>query len=116
VRATLGLECRARSEECFPGLPAGHSGKDPFVSSSRQAAEFASSVHAFVGAVNDGRLSDVINAFLSNAIVNDQFVEYEGHQAIGAWARNDLLDQHARITVVKVRTRPTGVILTVEMS
>lgn|SRR5262245_17384959 len=83
---------------------------------SRQLAEFAPSVHAFVTAVNDGRLSDVISAFLSNAIVNDQLVEYEGHHAIGAWVRNDLLDQRARITVIKLRTRPTGVILTVEMS
>ncbi|WEX90893.1 hypothetical protein PZN02_004471 [Sinorhizobium garamanticum] len=82
----------------------------------RQPAEIAPAVQAFVAAVNDGSLPDVINAFLSDAIVNDQLVEYEGHHAIGVWARNDLLAQRTRMSVIRCRTRPTGVVLTVEMT
>lgn len=73
-------------------------------------------VEGFIAGINDRRIQDVLNAFLSGAVVNDQLVEYEGHDAIAVWLRKDIFDQNARIVAVQHRVRPTGVVSTVEMT
>lgn len=73
-------------------------------------------VERFFAAINDRRIHDVLKAFLCGAVVNDQLVEYEGYDAIAAWLRRDLFDQHASIVVLQHTVRATGVVSLVEMT
>lgn len=71
----------------------------------------APAVWAFIDAVNNGDISEILPSFANDAVVNDQLVEYAGIEAIEGWAQAELMALNVRILVRETRLRHTGMIV-----
>jgi hypothetical protein len=60
------------------------------------------SVAAYIRATNLCDLEALLSAFVDDAIVNDQLVDYWGKDAIAIWAIRDIIGERLVIEVVKI--------------
>lgn len=58
-------------------------------------------VATFIRATNLRDLNALLDAFVDDALVNDQLVEYWGKEAIAAWAAHDIIGERLTLEVVK---------------
>ena len=69
-------------------------------------------VDAYIQATNLGNLDALLETFVDDALVNDQFVDYWGKDAIANWAARDIIGERLTLEVVKVVEHYGHLILT----
>jgi hypothetical protein len=67
----------------------------------RNSTALPPAVAAFIRAVNAFDLDGLVEAFASDALVNDQLREFWGSPAIRDWAAREIVDDKITISVVK---------------
>jgi len=61
---------------------------------------FPEPVTALISAINFGDLELMLAAFVDDALVNDQLINYWGKQQIFGWASRDIIQEHLTMQVV----------------
>lgn len=79
------------------------------------APDEAAVVTAFLAAVNDGSLADLVRLFADDAHVNDQLRNFWGLGAISAWLGEEIVGDAVRLAVQRVRKHYEVVIVTAVM-
>jgi hypothetical protein len=67
---------------------------------SRHVPSLPEPIATFVAATNSLALDALLATFLDDALVNDQFQEYWGKQAICTWAMREIIGSSLHMTVV----------------
>jgi hypothetical protein len=83
---------------------------------SHLAPTEAAAVTDFVMAVNGGKHLFLSSLFAADAQVNDQLRNFWGSDAISDWLKQEIVDEHVKLTVRSVRKHYDVVILDAEMS
>lgn len=79
------------------------------------APDEAAVVSAFLAAVNDGSLAELVGLFADDAHVNDQLRNFWGLGAISAWLGEEIVGEAVRLSVQRVRKHYDVLIVTALM-
>ena len=96
VRDALGMVLADMSDS---GKPHDHGART--APADELLATLPPPVAAYIRATNQCDLDGLLEAFVEDALVNDQLIDYWGKEAIAAWAAQDIIGERLTLDVVK---------------
>jgi hypothetical protein len=86
----------------MPHLEKQHDSGAPTAPTGSEGAGLPPSVAACIQATNLCDLDSLLATFADDALVNDQFTDYWGKEAITAWAARDIIGERLTLKVVNI--------------